>query len=384
MKKCKNCGADIPDDKVYCPFCGTPVQVVPDYNMLDDEALSSIIQEDSEEPGKWQKHEIDPVIAQIAPELSNVRPAEKRKSRKKILLLTLLSAIIAAGLGIGLYLNSYQYDMARGQRALTDGNLETAETAFSEAVEKKKKQDAKSLYYLGLTYQKEKKTSQAEDALKKAFSIDSENSDILTALLRLYYDENDNSSIEALKDQVSDSKLSALIDSYLIEEVRFSLDGGDYSDDQTLKLGGEGGTIYYTLNGESPTKTNGIRYKEPIEITDGETRVRAVMINSDGKSGPVSEKTYRVTYEEPSQPQATPDGGTYTTPVMITLTGDEGCRLYYTWDGSDPTSASNEYTEPIAMPDGNNVLSVIAVNKHNMVSRILRLNYIYLPSQNQS
>ncbi|MDD6666607.1 MAG: chitobiase/beta-hexosaminidase C-terminal domain-containing protein [Lachnospiraceae bacterium] len=383
MKKCKNCGADIPDGKVYCPFCGTPVQVVPDYNMLDDEALSSIIQEDSEESRNGQKHEIDPVIAQLA-EDSNVRPAEKKRSKKKIFLTAVLAFVLASGLGIGLYLNSYQYDMAHGQRALTDGNLETAETAFLDAVEKKKQQDAKSLYYLGLTYQKEKKTGQAEDALKKAFSIDSENSDILTALLKLYYDKNDNSSIKALKDQVSDSKLTALIDSYLIEDVRFSLDGGDYSDDQTLKLSGEGGTIYYTLNGESPNSKNGIRYTKPIELTDGETRVRAAIINSDGKSGPISEKTYRVTYEEPSQPQATPDGGTYNTPVTITLTGDEGCTLYYTWDGSDPTSASTEYTEPIEMPAGNNILSVIAVNRHNMVSRILRLNYIYLSDQNQS
>ena len=40
---CKNCKTEFPDDKVYCPKCGTPVQVVPDYNVLDEEVLSSYL-----------------------------------------------------------------------------------------------------------------------------------------------------------------------------------------------------------------------------------------------------------------------------------------------------------------------------------------------------
>ena len=34
--KCLHCGANIPDDQVICPECGAEVQIVPDYNPLDD------------------------------------------------------------------------------------------------------------------------------------------------------------------------------------------------------------------------------------------------------------------------------------------------------------------------------------------------------------
>ena len=33
---CRHCGAAIPDDQMVCPRCGAEVQIVPDYNPLDD------------------------------------------------------------------------------------------------------------------------------------------------------------------------------------------------------------------------------------------------------------------------------------------------------------------------------------------------------------
>ena len=34
--ECPHCGAYIPDDKLYCGKCGYEVQIVPDYNPLED------------------------------------------------------------------------------------------------------------------------------------------------------------------------------------------------------------------------------------------------------------------------------------------------------------------------------------------------------------
>ena len=34
--RCTHCGAMIPDDQVVCPECGAEVQIVLDYNPLDD------------------------------------------------------------------------------------------------------------------------------------------------------------------------------------------------------------------------------------------------------------------------------------------------------------------------------------------------------------
>nr|MCR4673659.1 chitobiase/beta-hexosaminidase C-terminal domain-containing protein [Lachnospiraceae bacterium] len=57
----------------------------------------------------------------------------------------------------------------------------------------------------------------------------------------------------------------------------------------------------------------------------------------------------------------------------------EDASIYYTWDGSMPTTNSYKYTEPILVPEGNNVLSVIVVDKHGMTSNVVKGNYIYLP-----
>ena len=34
--KCMNCGAEIPEDQLKCPECGQEIQIVPDYNPLED------------------------------------------------------------------------------------------------------------------------------------------------------------------------------------------------------------------------------------------------------------------------------------------------------------------------------------------------------------
>jgi hypothetical protein len=77
--------------------------------------------------------------------------------------------------------------------------------------------------------------------------------------------------------------------------------------------------------------------------------------------------------------KVTPSSGTYHTQTYITMTANEGEHIYYTWDGTVPTSDSAEYVEPIAIPEGNQILSVIVVNEHGMSSNVLKMNYQYLP-----
>ncbi len=74
-----------------------------------------------------------------------------------------------------------------------------------------------------------------------------------------------------------------------------------------------------------------------------------------------------------------PYGGSFYTPETIVVQVPEGCRVYYTWDDTVPTQESQQYREPIHIPEGNNVLSLILVDKYGMVSDVLRCNYIYMP-----
>ena len=57
--KCRYCKAEIPEGELYCKKCGREVQIVPDYNPLE-EMLTAQIQLDGNEQGS----ELDQYINQ--------------------------------------------------------------------------------------------------------------------------------------------------------------------------------------------------------------------------------------------------------------------------------------------------------------------------------
>ena len=86
-----------------------------------------------------------------------------------------------------------------------------------------------------------------------------------------------------------------------------------------------------------------------------------------------------ISYKPPAMPIASPSSGTFHEPVSVTLYSEDGGDIYYTWSGSIPTSNSTRYTAPVAIPEGNNVLSAVVIDKHGLTSEIMRCNYVYLP-----
>ena len=138
--------------------------------------------------------------------------------------------------------------------------------------------------------------------------------------------------------------------------------------------------MYYTLDGTTPTKENGKLYSSPIKISSGETTLKAIAYNDKAEKSIVTTEKYQISYEAPDYPTLSPRSGHFDSPTSVTIsTNLDGAKIYYTWDGSTPTSSSERYYGPIDIPEGNNVLSVILVDKHGMSSDVLRANYEYTP-----
>ena len=79
-------------------------------------------------------------------------------------------------------------------------------------------------------------------------------------------------------------------------------------------------------------------------------------------------------------PAVSPDGGTYHEQKSVHVTVPSGTTVYYTWDGSTPTSNSSVYRGVLDIPEGNNVLSLVAIDDNGLSSEVLKCNYIYYPT----
>lgn len=123
-----------------------------------------------------------------------------------------------------------------------------------------------------------------------------------------------------------------------------------------------GAVIYYTTDGTEPTKQSKV-YSGPIAITDT-TVIKAKAISSDFADGRVL--TYRVETEKAATPvikqtSGMSNGGTvsYGSEFLITCaTGS--AAIYYTLDGSEPTTASETYTSPIFVAEGMTIRAMAA------------------------
>lgn len=95
--------------------------------------------------------------------------------------------------------------------------------------------------------------------------------------------------------------------------------------------------IYYTLDGSTPTALSTI-YTGPFQIS-GNTTVKAVIVAYGQYSSDVATENIVIT--------AVPSISMNYLNGEITIEGPAGASVYYTLDGSDPTSESTQYTGPI-------------------------------------
>lgn len=101
----------------------------------------------------------------------------------------------------------------------------------------------------------------------------------------------------------------------------------------------EGATIHYTTNGDQPTESSPST-PNPFTI-NSPTTVKAIATNAGYLTSTVADLTIAQV--------STPTISYNTTTNKVEITSDTGATIYYTTDGTDPTTASTQYTEPFAI-----------------------------------
>ena len=371
---CRHCGAAIPDDQMVCPRCGAEVQIVPDYNPLDDvlarevkgsvEGATRQIQTDDirryRRGGRDQNVNATRVLSQD--EMDRIRkdrryggrqtdPGRRNTDELRRQRQTDGNAQQPRQ-GTGEMRRSRQStDDLRRSRQNTAELKRQRQQKRLEAAKRKRRNLLITLFVIlalivagvVIVYQNSytgmirkgynaiqtRDYTAAERYFERAIIKDKSRPEAYVGQAEIYIDQDDLDSAEevfqdAIQTQPSNVKLyQAAIDFYMDTE-------------QAAKI------------------------SELLQDCEDETVLDAV---ADYIS---------------SAPEFSPEEGTFEEVQEITLTSETGGDIYYTLDGSDPSAESGtKYTEPILLQDeGEFEIRAVAVNARGIPSVVSSGTYV--------
>ncbi len=382
--KCPKCKSEVELGDKYCPKCGEEIILV-DYSLLDDVDLQTM--QKTEDYKVQDNASSESINSDDITETNDITDTDKTnnwfvdkiwRNKKNRIIFIVLAILIVLIVAFSIFFTSYTYKMMQGANFDEKGKYEEGIECYEKALNKRPNSiDARVA--MANDYIKLEKYSKAEDLLLEAIKLDDKSVSAYTTLIMLYTITNDVDKLNELKSGIIDANILKLFDSSVVSTPTFSVPTGEYKDDQKVTINCQGADIYYTLDGTNPDKNSGIKYTNPIEIKSGETTLKAIGYKGENKSM-VAIAKYEINYEAPDYPDVSPSSGSFVEPTEIVINSktNDG-KIYYTWDGTVPTSSSEEYFGPITVPEGNNILSIIVIDKHGLTSNVLKCNYQYTP-----
>ncbi|MCI8319917.1 MAG: tetratricopeptide repeat protein [Dorea sp.] len=302
------------------------------------------------------------------------RRALKKKKRRKALAILFFLLAVTAGITVVFYINSYSGMVYLGNRALRNGGYTKAEEYFQRAVGKDKE---KAEAYTGLSkvYIGQNDVNSAENLFLNVIKEQPDNAAVYKAAFEFYLDVKQPMGIPTLLKEANNS-ITEELSEYVVSEPEFSLDEKETFDDvQQLTLTSKAGEIRYTTDGSMPDTKSAV-FTEPIQLGEGSNKIKAIVINKEGVPSQTAEKEFVIEIPIEDAPAVSPSTGQYNFENPIEIKVPEGYTAYYTTDGTDPTTASTPYKEPVAMPKGETLFKAILVTKSGRVSGITTRNYV--------
>jgi hypothetical protein len=128
----------------------------------------------------------------------------------------------------------------------------------------------------------------------------------------------------------------------------FSPPAGTYALAQTVTLSTAtaGTTIYYTTDGSTPTAASTV-YSTPVPVAASLT-LKAIAAGGGHTPSTVASAAYVINLPQAATPTFSPGAGTYTSAQSVIISSTTtGAVIYYTADGSAPTTASTLYSAAV-------------------------------------
>lgn len=136
----------------------------------------------------------------------------------------------------------------------------------------------------------------------------------------------------------------------------FSPGPGVYTSAQTVSISDStpGAAIYYTTDGTTPS-TSSTQYTQPITVGSTAT-IKAISTATGYSSSAAASATYTINISAA--------GGGTSLPTKIVTIADAvpGVTIYYTTDGTTPTTSSAQYTGPITINSTSTIKAIAVAN----------------------
>lgn len=155
----------------------------------------------------------------------------------------------------------------------------------------------------------------------------------------------------------------------------FSPGGGTYSKSQSVTVSDAtaGAVLYCTTNGTTPTASSQ-PCAQPVTIYKSQY-LQAIAIAPGKKASLVASAGYTIDLNAVATPTFSPGGGTYTAAQTVAIAdATTGANIYYTVDGSVPTTSCTLYTAPIAVANRLTLNAIAAATGYSN-SRVASASY---------
>jgi hypothetical protein len=157
----------------------------------------------------------------------------------------------------------------------------------------------------------------------------------------------------------------------------FTPKGGTYTSVQSITITDSmpGASIHFTTDGTTPTTASNL-YGGPITVLTTQT-IKAMAVASGYSNSAVNSATYTIAA---ASPVFSPKGGTYTSAQSVTVTDSTpGAVIYYTTDGSTPTTSSKQYSGAIDVSSSQTLKAIAVASGYSTSTAALAVYNISAP-----
>jgi len=271
---------------------------------------------------------------------------------------------------------------AMGRRYMQNGSISRAVRTL-EIAQSKDPDNLEVLIDLGKAYTGSNQEEKAVLAYTRAIQTYPAYPESYQMLIDIFLEQERNFEaiqlVEIALERTEDQRFETMLSRLLPEPPTVDKRGQRYNTeiDLVLMCVDEGATIYYTLVDEDPIEY-GIKYEEPIHLTEKSVwRLRAVT-EKDGMYSKETVQSYSIIKDQPDMPKTNLSRGSYKAGTTVRLrAGDDVEAMYYTVDGTRATVESKKYDDenPIVLAIGNTTIRAIAVNFEGKISNELNIAY---------